>query len=190
MPLATCPLPVTHELLERGRQRFGIFCSECHGDTGYADGIIVQRGFPQPPSYHTDAMRALPLGHFVHVITFGFGRMESYADRVPPADCWAIACWIRVLQTSQHVPVASLPAAEQQELHSIPTPMNGVVDGPAVPAFNGPLRNQSGLTAQGSGEEASPPGPAFKGSGGEASPPGPPSSMVHASGSPSGSPTP
>jgi mono/diheme cytochrome c family protein len=85
-------------LVERGRQRFNIFCSECHGPTGEGDGMIVQRGFPHPPSFHEPRLIAAPDAHFVDVITNGHGVMYSYADRVPPADRWAIAAYIRALQ--------------------------------------------------------------------------------------------
>lgn len=103
------PVPVTPELLERGQQRFAIFCSPCHGRTGDGNGMIVRRGFPHPPSYHTDALRQAPDRHFYDVITHGYGAMYSYAARVAPADRWAIVAYIRALQFSRHAPVADLP---------------------------------------------------------------------------------
>jgi mono/diheme cytochrome c family protein len=96
-------------LIERGRERFEIFCSPCHSRTGDGDGMIVQRGFPRPPSFHTERLREVPTEHFVKVITDGYGVMFSYADRVPSADRWAIAAYIRALQLSQHAELASLP---------------------------------------------------------------------------------
>jgi mono/diheme cytochrome c family protein len=90
--------PMTLALVERGRQRFNIFCSECHGPAGEGDGMVVQRGFPHPPSFHEPRLIAAPDEHFVDVITNGHGVMYSYADRVPPADRWAIAAYIRALQ--------------------------------------------------------------------------------------------
>jgi len=90
--------PMTLALVQRGRERFNIFCSECHGPTGDADGIVVQRGFPRPPSFHEVRLVNAPDEHFVDVITNGYGVMYSYADRVPPADRWAIAAYIRALQ--------------------------------------------------------------------------------------------
>jgi len=90
--------PMTLALAQRGRERFNIFCSECHGDGGDADGMIVRRGFPKPPSFHESRLVAAPEEHFVDVITHGYGVMYSYADRVPPADRWAIAAYIRALQ--------------------------------------------------------------------------------------------
>jgi mono/diheme cytochrome c family protein len=90
--------PMTLALVQRGRERFNIFCSECHGYGGDADGMVVQRGFPKPPSFHDARLIAAPDEHFVDVITHGYGVMYSYADRVPPADRWAIAAYIRALQ--------------------------------------------------------------------------------------------
>jgi cytochrome c553 len=90
--------PMNLALVERGRERFNIFCSECHGYTGEGDGMVVQRGFPHPPSFHDPRLIAAPDEHFVDVITNGHGVMYSYADRVPPADRWAIAAYIRALQ--------------------------------------------------------------------------------------------
>jgi mono/diheme cytochrome c family protein len=90
--------PMSLALVERGRERFNIFCSECHGPGGDADGMVVQRGFPRPPSFHDIRLVNAPDEHFVDVITNGYGVMYSYADRVPPADRWAIAAYIRALQ--------------------------------------------------------------------------------------------
>jgi mono/diheme cytochrome c family protein len=90
--------PMTLALVQRGRERFNIFCSECHGYGGDADGMVVQRGFPKPPSFHEARLVNAPDEHFVDVITHGYGAMYSYADRVPPADRWAIAAYIRALQ--------------------------------------------------------------------------------------------
>ena len=90
--------PMTLALVKRGHERFNIFCSECHGYGGDADGMVVQRGFPRPPSFHEAQLVAAPDAYFVDVITHGHGVMYSYADRVPPADRWAIAAYIRALQ--------------------------------------------------------------------------------------------
>ena len=90
--------PMSLALVKRGRERFNIFCSECHGFGGDADGMVVQRGFPRPPSFHEARLVNAPDEHFVDVITHGHGVMYSYADRVPPADRWAIAAYIRALQ--------------------------------------------------------------------------------------------
>jgi mono/diheme cytochrome c family protein len=103
------PYAVDAALLERGRERYGIFCAPCHSVAGDGDGIVVRRGFPAPPSFHQDALRTAPDAHFYDVITNGYGAMYPYADRVPAADRWAIVAYVRVLQLSRHAEVAALP---------------------------------------------------------------------------------
>src|SRR5438552_3622107 len=112
----TIPLPITRELLERGSERFDIYCAVCHGRTGEGRGMIVQRGFPPPPSFHIDRLRQAPIGHFFDVITQGYGIMYSYAERVEPADRWAISAYIRALQLSRNATLADLTAAERSRL--------------------------------------------------------------------------
>lgn len=114
--VTTFPIPITREVLERGRERFEIYCSVCHGRTGEGNGMIMQRGFPAPPSYHIDRLRQAPVGHFFDVITQGYGIMYSYAERVEPADRWAIAAYIRALQLSHNMKLAELPPAERAQL--------------------------------------------------------------------------
>ncbi len=111
---AKTPPPVTEALLARGQERFNAFCSPCHGLSGYGDGIIVQRGFPRPPSYHQEKLRDAPSQHFFDVITNGNGVMYSYADRVPPADRWAIIAYIRALQLSQNATAPLAPEAAEK----------------------------------------------------------------------------
>jgi mono/diheme cytochrome c family protein len=106
--------PVTDALLQRGRERFDIYCSPCHGLAGDGDGVIVAHGFPAPPSYHIDRLLAAPAQHFYDVITHGYGAMYSYADRVDPHDRWAIAAYIRALQLSRHATVAQVPDAAER----------------------------------------------------------------------------
>jgi mono/diheme cytochrome c family protein len=112
------PIPVTREVLERGRLRFEINCVPCHGETGDGNGIVVQRGFPAPPSYHIDRLREAPAGHFFDVMTRGYGAMFSYASRVTPEDRWAIVAYIRALQLSQHATLADAPADEIAKLEN------------------------------------------------------------------------
>lgn len=95
------PVPLTKELLERGEERYNVYCSVCHGPTGNGDGMIVRRGYPKPPTYNDDRLRNAPDGHFFDVITNGWGKMNSYAHQVPVADRWAIVAYIRALQLSQ-----------------------------------------------------------------------------------------
>jgi mono/diheme cytochrome c family protein len=96
------PVPVTQELVDRGQQRFNIYCIVCHGPTGNGDGMIVRRGFSKPPTYHDDRLRNAPVGHFFDVMTNGWGKMNSYASQIPAADRWAIVAYIRTLQLSQN----------------------------------------------------------------------------------------
>lgn len=108
------PPAVDAALLRRGQERYQIFCTPCHGAAGFGDGMIVARGFPAPPSYHTARLRAAPAQHFFDVITNGYGVMYSYAARVPPQDRWAIVAYIRALQLSHHAQVASVPDASKR----------------------------------------------------------------------------
>jgi hypothetical protein len=110
------PFPVTRAVIERGRQRFNIYCSPCHGRTAYGNGMVVQRGYRRPPSFHEDRLRALPAGSFVDVMTNGFGAMPDYRAQVSPTDRWAIVAYIRALQLSEHATVADVPADRRQEL--------------------------------------------------------------------------
>lgn len=119
---AEYPFEITRGALERGRQRFDIYCSMCHGATGYGDGMIVRRGFVRPPSFHIDRLRAAPPGYFVEVITHGFGAMYSYNDRVAPDDRWKIAAYVKTLQLSQGVDPASLRADERLRIEQSTAP--------------------------------------------------------------------
>ncbi len=109
-------MTVDSALLARGQDRFNTFCSPCHGRTGEGTGMIVQRGFPKPNSFHQDSVRAKPDGYYFDVITNGFGRMYSYAPSVPAADRWAIVAYVRALQLSRKVDAARLTADERKRL--------------------------------------------------------------------------
>ena len=112
------PVSVTAELLERGRGEYRVFCSPCHGRTGMGDGMIVQRGFKRPISYHVDRLRQMPVGYYFDVITGGYGAMSDYAAQVPIEDRWAIVAYVRALQLSQYAPVAEVPADRHGELEA------------------------------------------------------------------------
>lgn len=114
----TFPFPVTREVVERGRQRFDIYCSPCHGRLGDGEGAVVQRGFPHPPTYHSVRLRNQPVGHFFNVITNGYGHMYSFYDRIQTEDRWAIVSYIRALQLSQSAIVDELPASVVSELRA------------------------------------------------------------------------
>jgi len=114
------PPPLTMALLQHGRERYGIFCAPCHGESGNGDGIIVQRGFPHPPSFDDQPLRTADDRHFVDIITRGYGDMSSYAARVPPDDRWAITAYIRALQLAARTRLADLPAEARARLGEPP----------------------------------------------------------------------
>lgn len=110
------PLTVTAEVLDRGQQRFNVFCAPCHSRLGDGQGMIVKRGFRAPPSFHIDRLRTAPVGHFFDVITNGFGAMPDYAQQVSPRDRWAIIAYIRALQLSQNATLGDVPTDKRSEL--------------------------------------------------------------------------
>src|SRR3954465_5355142 len=124
------PFALTADVLDRGEQRFNIYCTPCHGITGRADGMIVRRGYRQPPSFHLDRLRQAPLGHFYDVMTNGFGAMPDYKAQVAPRDRWAIAAYVRALQLSQHTAVGDVAAEDRQKL-SQPAAPEGKGEGAA-----------------------------------------------------------
>jgi mono/diheme cytochrome c family protein len=110
------PFPITRQVLERGQQRFNIYCSPCHDLLGYGNGMIVRRGFRQPPSIHIDRLRNERAGYFFDVITNGFGAMPDYAAQIEPRDRWAIVAYERALQLSQHASINELSPEERARL--------------------------------------------------------------------------
>ena len=110
------PMPLTAELLARGRQSYEIFCTPCHDRTGGGQGMVVRRGYRPPPSLHIDRLRDAPVGHFYDVMTRGLGAMPDYAQQVPSEDRWAIAAYVKALQLSQHAPVAELTQEDRDRL--------------------------------------------------------------------------
>ena len=116
----TFPFPVTRADLQRGHDRFMIFCVVCHDPLGTGHGKIVERGYTQPPTYHSDYLRRAPVGHFYAVMTEGYGSMPDYRQQVPPRDRWAIAAYIRALQLSQHFPEDQLTAAMRRQRSQAP----------------------------------------------------------------------
>ena len=110
----TYPFPIDRVALERGRQRFDVYCAMCHGASGRGDGMIVRRGFVTPPSFHDERLRNAAPGYFVEVITHGYGAMYGYNDRVLPADRWKIAAYVKTLQLSRRVEMASLSPDERR----------------------------------------------------------------------------
>jgi mono/diheme cytochrome c family protein len=116
VPSDHAPFPITAAALARGQQRYDVYCAPCHGLAGYGDGIVAQRGFPDPPSFHKKKLRKAPDSHLYKVITEGHGLMYSYATRVPPLDRWAIIAYIRALQLSRHAKASELPPALRSQL--------------------------------------------------------------------------
>ena len=137
------PIPITRDDLTRGQQRFNIYCTPCHGRLGDGNGLVVKRGFRQPPSYHIPRLKDAAAGHFFDVMTNGYGAMPSYASRVTPDDRWRIAAYIRALQLAEGSGVADVPAEEKQKLDANPQQnapnrqpqvINGPPPNPALPA--------------------------------------------------------
>ena len=116
--VARVPMAVTPAFVQRGRQRFEIYCAPCHGVAGRGDGIVVRRGFRVPTSFHVDRLRAQPDGYYYDVITSGFGAMPDYAAQIPVPDRWAIVAYLRALQLSQHASFAALPPELQQRVRA------------------------------------------------------------------------
>ena len=115
-PADMFPFPITAADLDRGQQRFNIYCSPCHGRTGEGNGMVVQRGFKQAASYHIDRLRQMPVGYFFDVITSGFGAMPDYRAQIPVEDRWRIVAYIRALQLSHHATTGDVPADELKKL--------------------------------------------------------------------------
>ena len=110
------PFPVTQAAIDRGQERFNIYCTPCHGLTGSGDGMVVQRGYPVPPSFHIDRLRNIEAGYFFDVMANGFGRMPDYRAQITPRDRWNIVAYIRALQLAQHAPAADVPGGDPTKL--------------------------------------------------------------------------
>jgi mono/diheme cytochrome c family protein len=117
-PADVFPFAITRADLDRGQERFNIYCSPCHGRTGEGNGMVVQRGFKQAANYHVDRLRKMPIGYFVDVISNGFGAMPDYKMQVVPSDRWRIAAYIRALQLSHAATEQDVPADELQRIKS------------------------------------------------------------------------
>ncbi|BCM89227.1 hypothetical protein IAD21_01071 [Abditibacteriota bacterium] len=118
-------------LLERGQERYQVYCQPCHGLAGYADGMIVKRGFAKPPSYHQERLRKVTDGYIFDVITNGYGSMYSYGSRVPPRDRWAIVAYIRALQRSQNAQPGDVPAGKNGSEEKVEPPLEPTIEKPS-----------------------------------------------------------
>ena len=118
------PVAVDKAVIQRGQNRYDIYCAPCHGRLGNGMGMVVQRGFKQPPSYHIDRLRNAPVGHYFDVITNGYGAMLNYSQQVQVRDRWAIVAYIRALQFSQNVNAADLPTEARAQLPPAGQPMS------------------------------------------------------------------
>lgn len=112
------PFQIDESVMKRGQERFNIYCSPCHGRTGLGDGMVVRRGYRRPPSFADERLRQAPVGHFFDVITNGFGAMPDYAAQVRPTDRWAIAAYVRALQTAAHATIDEVPAQQRPQLET------------------------------------------------------------------------
>jgi hypothetical protein len=112
VPVKELPFPVDAHVLDRGEERFNIYCAPCHDRTGGGQGMVVQRGYRPPPSFHIDRLRQADPGHFFDVITNGFGTMPDYRVQIAPRDRWMIVAYIRALQLSQHAATADIPGGD------------------------------------------------------------------------------
>ena len=111
------PFPLTRDVMDRGEQRFNIYCSPCHARVGDGNGMIVQRGYKHPPSFHQERLRNAPVGYFFDIISNGLGAMPDYGSQIKPADRWKIAAYIRALQMSQHATEADVAPADRDKLN-------------------------------------------------------------------------
>jgi mono/diheme cytochrome c family protein len=152
------PMQLTPAVLERGQERYNIYCTPCHSRVGNGNGMIVQRGYKPAGNFHTDRLRSAPLGHFFAVITNGYGAMPDYSAQLTPADRWAVAAYIRVLQLSQDAKPGDVPAgAHVEDLHSIAKDQGmpvGFADPWALPStavYGTPNGEDNGIPGQGSG---------------------------------------
>ena len=126
------PIPIAKADIERGETRFNVYCTPCHGRLGDGNGMVVLRGFRQPPSYYSDRLRSAPVGHFFDVVTNGFGSMASYASRIQTDDRWRLIAYIRALQLSESASINDVPQDQRQNLAVEPAPRTAGISG--VPA--------------------------------------------------------
>ena len=157
--VAVFPLPVTRQLLGRGQQRYNIYCAPCHDRTGAGNGMVVQRGYRQPPSFHIARLRDQPVGHFFDVISNGLGAMPDYAAQIPVEDRWAIVAYVRALQLSQAAKVDDVPPQSRADLDRIKPTGEPSPASPESPTLltSAPMRGSGPSSAPAGGVQAKPP---------------------------------
>ena len=144
------PFPVDAEVLARGQQRFNIYCAPCHSRVGDGNGMVAQRGFRPPPSYHTERLRKAPLGYLFGVISNGFGAMPDYAGQIPARDRWAIVAYVKALQLSQSATMNDVP--KDQKLPSAPVTFEGEPGSGATQPELEPLETETEKGSSSKGE--------------------------------------
>jgi mono/diheme cytochrome c family protein len=122
VPAAEMPFPVTQDIIDRGEQRYNIYCTPCHDSTGHGKGMVVQRGYRPPPSFHDERLRTAPPGHFFDVMTNGFGAMPDYRAQIAPRDRWAVVAYIRALQLAYRATTSDVPGGDPTK---VPPPAPG-----------------------------------------------------------------
>jgi mono/diheme cytochrome c family protein len=148
MNVERVPFALSHADLQRGRERYTIYCTPCHGELGDGNGMVVQRGLRQAASYHQDRLRQERIGYFFDVITNGFGAMQGYAEQVPVRDRWLIAAYVRALQYSQNASVNDVPADRRNELGAAPAGQQTPAGTPPPASGTGQPRQQPEGTRQ------------------------------------------
>ncbi|MBA3948366.1 MAG: cytochrome c [Acidobacteria bacterium] len=137
MPATEFPFAITRASLDRGENRYNVYCAPCHSTVGDGRGMVVQRGYRQPPSFHIDRLRDVPPGYVFDVITNGFGVMPDYRAQIAAEDRWAIVAYVKALQLSQHATEADVPESERGKLHAAPSTQHGAPSTPTTPGSGG-----------------------------------------------------
>lgn len=152
------PLPLTEATMQRGQERYNLYCTPCHSRVGNGNGMIVQRGYKPAGNFHTDRLRNAPLGHFFQVMTNGYGAMPDYSAQLTPEDRWAVAAYVRALQLSQNAKASDVPSgAHVEELHAIAKDQGmqpGFADPWALPStavYGTPNKEDNGIPGQTNG---------------------------------------
>jgi len=152
------PIPLTEATMQRGQERYNLYCTPCHSRVGNGNGMIVQRGYKPAGNFHTDRLRNAPLGHFFQVMTNGYGAMPDYSAQLTPEDRWAVAAYIRALQLSQDAKPSDVASgAHVEDLHSIAKDQGmppGFADPWALPStavYGTPNNEDNGIPGQGNG---------------------------------------